>query len=63
MTRFSARIVGPEELTADELRRALEAIGCYLEAQPMRGNQPALKPAFQSRASTAPDLAPRVSPC
>ena len=40
MTRFTARIVGPEELTLAELSKALEAIGCYLEAQPTMGNRP-----------------------
>lgn len=64
MTRFNARIVAPETLTADELRRALEAIGCYLEAQPMTGNRPAFvhRPtAITRRASTAPELAPEAS--
>ena len=40
MTRFTARIVGPEELTLAELSKALEAIGCYLESQPAMGNRP-----------------------
>lgn len=61
MARFTARIIAPDQLTADELRRALEAIGCHLEAQPMAGNRPAFcrpqRPP-QTRYSTAPDLAP-----
>lgn len=60
MTRFTARIIAPDQLTADELKKALEAIGCHLEAQPMAGNRPARfrdQPQFP-RYSTAPDLAP-----
>ena len=40
MTRFTARIVGPEELTLTELSKALESVGCHLEAQPMLINRP-----------------------
>ena len=60
MTRFTARIVGPEELTADELRKALQAIGCYLEAQPMQGARIAQfrEEPLIPRCSTAPDFAP-----
>ena len=62
MTRFTARIVGPEELTLTELSKALQAIGCYLEAQPMIGNRPAQfrEEPLIPRCSTAPDLAPEV---
>lgn len=60
MIEFAVRVIAPEDLTDVEFKRALEAVGCLLVAQPTKGNRPALKaPALplRCRPATAPEMA------